>query len=155
MTYSQDERLKDARLRSNKNLKPIKKGEVRNPKGKPRIPDEIKAIRQMSKYILDAKIDEYLDKSIEELEKILKDKSLKTLDHFIGQIVLAGITKGDPVRFDTLLNRRLGKVKERIEMLRPEPLVIHRSNGDQLELTSQLKSETLHIDQNQDDYYDD
>jgi len=137
------------------NLKPAQKGEVRNPKGRLPDPPEVKMIKKMSKKILNAKIDEYLDKTVEELQSILDDKTAKTLDHFIGRIVMQGIVKGDPTRFDTLINRRIGKVKDRIEVARPKPTIIKRPNGEEIELGSELKEEIKDTSIDDDEDYDD
>ena len=108
----------------------FKKGENNNPKGRPRIPDEILFARSLNKSFVEVKITELLRKSVKELEQLLKDKDKESIDHFIGRIILIGIVKGDPTRLNFLFDRVIGRVTEKIDVKVPKPFLIESLDGD-------------------------
>ena len=120
---------------NHKQLKKIKKGQVLNPSGRPKIPADLKEIRKKySKEVIQGLLAQCLDKPVEELEAILKDKKNKVVDHLVGRVALMGIVKGDPVRFNFILDRMIGKVTEQKEFKMAKPFVIEGANGERIEL---------------------
>lgn len=116
-------------------LKKIKKGQVLNPSGRPKIPKDLKEIRKKySKEVIQGLLAQCLDKGVDELEAILKDKTNKVVDHLVGRVALMGIVKGDPVRFNFILDRLIGKVTEQKEITLSKPFIIEGQNGERIEL---------------------
>lgn len=54
--------------------------------------------------------------SIEELRAIAKDESQSALKVMIASVAVKTISRGDMNALDTLLNRLVGKVKDRVEV---------------------------------------
>lgn len=114
-------------------LKKWKKGQSGNPSGRAKMPEDLREIRKKySKQIIQGLLAQCLDKSVEELESILKDKNNKVVDHLVGRVALLGIVKGDPVRFNFILDRLIGKVKEEKEINLLKPFVIEGSDGEKI-----------------------
>ena len=108
----------------------FKKGQVTNPRGRPKVPDETKLMRSLSRDFVECKITSMRQKSITELEEILKDKDNQSIDHFIGRIILMGVVKGDPVRLNFLFDRVIGKVTDIRELKTVAPFLIESHSGD-------------------------
>lgn len=114
-------------------LKKWKKGQSGNPAGRAKMPEDLREIRKKySKQIIQGLLAQCLDKSVKELESILKDKNNKVVDHLVGRVALLGIVKGDPVRFNFILDRLIGKVKEEKEINLLKPFVIEGSDGEKI-----------------------
>lgn len=123
-------------------LTQIKKGQVLNPNGRPRLPEELKKIRRKySKDKIQAMIAQCLDKKVTDLEKILKNKDNKIIDHLIGRVVLKGIVYGDHQRFNFILDRMIGKVTETKEIKTAEPFIVTRSDGTTIEMGSRERED--------------
>jgi len=111
-------------------LKKWKKGQSGNPSGRTKLTEDIKlARRKYTKEVIQGLLAQCLDKPVEELEKILKDKNNKVVDHLVGRIALLGIVKGDPLRFNFILDRMIGKVTEEKEIKLVKPFVIESHDG--------------------------
>jgi len=78
--------------------------------GRPKMPEEIKELAKFSRTEISAAFAKFLSLNIHELEKILTDKSLTVIDHWVGRIALMGIKNGDPIRLQWLLTVVFGKV---------------------------------------------
>ena len=104
---------KQARL---KNLRPpFPKGVSGNPKGRP--PDALgKQMRQLTASDFAEIADLIVKGNLAQLQRIGKDPSSSALKVLISAIVIKAIQKGDMGALDTLLNRLVGKVKEKIEI---------------------------------------
>ncbi len=61
-------------------------------------------------------VNKYLFADLEKLENALADKSLPMLERLVGNIILKGAKRGDVVRAEWVLNRTLGKVRDRLQV---------------------------------------
>lgn len=98
--------------------RPIKKGEVLNPKGRPPIPEKYKHIRKL--YALDVQmfIFKYLNMPVEELEKLNGRKDIPMIELFIISMIQKGIKEGDTMAWKTLMDYTIGML--------PRPMVIKK-----------------------------
>jgi len=99
----------------NKNLKPFKPGESGNPRGRPRIRDNLKEVKLLSKTEMRRLIQKIVDMTPEELEVISKDKTVPALEMMLASVAYEAIRKGDQAKINFLLERTIGKVAERHE----------------------------------------
>jgi len=112
-------------------LKKFKKGHPGNPKGRPKIPDDLKRIRKKySKEVIQGMIAKCLDISVSKLEDILKNKENKIIDHLIGRVVLMGIVHGDHTRLNFILDRLIGKVTDKLEFEGKEEIIFRARIGE-------------------------
>lgn len=93
----------------------FQKGVVTNPKGRPRIPEDLKDAGRLTKPELERLMNKMLSMQPGELTKQLKSGELTCKEMLIGTIISKGIIHGDQHRLDFILNRLIGKVKEQVE----------------------------------------
>lgn len=95
----------------------IKKGEVRNPRGAGahkhgRVGCLVKKLTAQEVIHLGTLI---LQGDEKELSKIKKDSSASVLKKFIASCILKGLANGDTYVLDSLLNRFIGPVKQKVD----------------------------------------
>lgn len=97
------------------NLKPIKKGEVRNPEGGRAHSPETKMMKLLTQKSMVRIINLIAQGDVAALRKMAKDESNTALEMMFASVVIKIISKGDMDALDKLLNRMVGKVKDRVE----------------------------------------
>jgi hypothetical protein len=122
---------------ANKNAVPPprrwQKGQSGNPSGKPKNVFTAEELRK--------KIAKVLALTKEELAKVLQDKDSKALELVLASVVARAIKDGDIGKMEYLFMRTLGKVKDTMEITRPEPVIIQRLDGAEVRLETKLKKE--------------
>lgn len=100
------------------NLRPIKKGEVRNPKGRPRksinstlVDLEARGIKKTNKEDILETYLRVMNMTMDELGSEVKDSNQTVLFRIVGKAVLSG--KGFDI-IEKMLDRSIGKVKQDI-----------------------------------------
>lgn len=76
--------------------------------GRPRTPEDIKALSAYTREQVAAAMARFLGLSLEQLEVILKDKSLTLIEHWVANIAKVGIKNGDALRLEYLLTKIFG-----------------------------------------------
>lgn len=92
-----------------RNFAPGKSG---NPKGRPRLPVDIKGARELNRLELERMLNAYAFKSLAQIKQATKDSSLPIFEGIIAQILLKAHQGGDIWRADFVLNRLIGRVRE-------------------------------------------
>lgn len=108
----------DARARSNANLKPIKKGEVRNPHGR-RAHKNFKlthTIRNLTVQQVAEIAIAVVSNNLDAMREIRADPNSSVLKVWIASVAIKGISKGDMSSLNMLLDRIVGKPKEFIQL---------------------------------------
>ena len=95
--------------------RPIEKGQVLNPNGRPILTPALREVTALTKQMVAESVSDLWGLSIDELHEITK----KTSGVTVGKMVMARILyqaalKGDQARMDAILNRAIGKPKEEI-----------------------------------------
>lgn len=95
----------------------FKKGVVTNPNGRPRLPDDVKAARALTRNDLDRYLTKFLSMSKDELKQAQSNPNANMLELLIGSVVTHAVNKGDQSRLGFLLERlsSIGKVREQVE----------------------------------------
>ena len=108
-------------------------GVVTNPNGRPRLPEDIKTIRELTQAEFTRVSNKYLQMSSEEIEAIVKEPSTPMLELMVASIISKAVIYGDQNRLNLLLDRLIGKV----------PIPVARSADPQiLEKLKDLESKT-------------
>lgn len=108
--------------------KDIQPGEVLNPNGRPKIPDDIKEARSLNKFEVERTITKYLYCSPKELEAYAneakrKDTDLRAIDMLIISIITTAVNRSDYKRFNFLLDRVIGRVPQKLEATIENPIL--------------------------------
>lgn len=95
----------------------IQPGEVRNPNGRPKVPEYLKKAKKMNKVLLDKYLNKYINMNMTGLRRALEDSKKVTsevsaMEVMIIRVVMEAVRKGDHKILDFVLNRTVGKVKE-------------------------------------------
>lgn len=96
--------------KSRLNLRPVKKGEVRNPGGKNKIPEDLKKPLLLTKIQVLERLVKYLQMDVTSLAQILQDKSATVMDVWIARVCYLGIKEGDYKRLEFMFDRIIGKI---------------------------------------------
>lgn len=90
-------------------------GQSGNPAGRVKLPPEIKEARKYNKLEVERILSDYMDKSPAEIDLALNRQDLPAIEIIVAKIVHQAMKRGDQFRFDFLLNRLIGKVKDQVE----------------------------------------
>ena len=124
--------------------KDFQPGETGNPNGRPKLPDDIKALRKMNKIEVERILNEFVFMTPEELQAKMHDKSTPTMELAVGKILAEAIKKGDQVRLGWVLDRLIGPVKQKVSVDGGEdnsPIAVAVGKIDWEERAKQLKGE--------------
>jgi hypothetical protein len=114
-------------MANNGNLIPVKKGEVRNPYGRPRkYVSELRAQGYKVSEVNDA-IQVLMSMTIEELKDVYMNPQATVLEKTIAGAIRKSIEKGSLYSIETLLTRVYGKPKEQMDL--------NASGGFKIEVT--------------------
>lgn len=82
--------------------------------GRPKLSDPKLAdfSRNLTKTAIIAMLSQMLDAGEDELELVLKDRSVPAIKKAIAAVIMQCIKNGDYMRLEMLLNRTIGKVKD-------------------------------------------
>ena len=92
-----------------RNFKP---GVVTNPKGREKMPEELKDARRQNKIEFDTQLHTLLKLPFYELKEVVKDSSCQSLKLLAATVLVKAITAGDHMRMGFLLDRAFGKVPD-------------------------------------------
>lgn len=87
----------------------VKKGQVLNPNGRPKKPKEVKAMQKLRQNEFERLIHKFFYMTAEEVQQQIKKPHTPMIEIFIGQIMILGVKKGDPIRLEYLAQRIFGK----------------------------------------------
>ena len=112
----------------------FKKGVSGNPNGRPPVAIELKYGKFFTVDELKRHITNHFRMPYEELLVRMQDTSLPAVEHILMATIASAIEKGDISKAEYLFMRILGRVTEKLELSHPEPVAIHRANGDIIDL---------------------
>ena len=107
---SKKENKNDKRL---KNLVPIQKGQVLNPTGRPKLPEEIRAMKEASTEQL---ISSYHKFAFTELKEINSNPPVNLIEQGVRQTMMNFANSGEVDHISKLWDRVLGKPMESIDL---------------------------------------
>jgi hypothetical protein len=110
VTSKKDNNKDDKRL---KNLVPIKKGEVRNPTGRPKLPEEIRAMKEAS---IEQLISSYHKFAFTNLKKLNSNPPVNLIEQGVRQTLSNFANSGEVDHISKIWDRVLGKPLESIDV---------------------------------------
>ena len=134
---SKKENNKDKRL---KNLVPIKKGEVRNPTGRPKLPEEVRAMKEAS---IEQLIVSYHKFAFTDLKELSSNPPINLIEQGVRQTIANFANSGEVDHIARLWDRVLGKPMESIDVTsKGESITQEKLNPDERRmLIDKLRSE--------------
>jgi len=94
----------------------FKKGQSGNPRGRPKVPVELKRARRLTQIEFEKSVNKFLFGDKKHLNKVLNDPASTTFDLLIGQMIVMAIKQGDYQRLNFLMDRIIGKAKETVRV---------------------------------------
>lgn len=103
-------------MANNENLKPIQKGETRNPNGRPR--KYVSLLREQGYKLSEVNdtIQVLISMTIDELKEVYTNPKATILEKTIASAIRKSIEKGSLYSIETLLTRVYGKPKEQVDL---------------------------------------
>lgn len=92
------------------------KGQSGNPDGRPTLPPEVKAARQMNGPMFELLINKYMGLPVDQLQVIAKDQSTPAIDLVVIKLLVMSIQHGDINRLKLLLEYTIGKVPDKLNV---------------------------------------
>lgn len=111
-----------------------------NPNGRPPVPADIRAARDLNRVEFDALTNTLLRLNTNELDELLDDKTTPALTIMIARIVRSAMWSSDPKRLIFLMNRMIGRPQLEQD---PKDILVTRKGPEDLsdeELDKQLKA---------------
>lgn len=113
------------------------KGVSGNLKGRPKVPEDIKKLRNLSHKEISEIGAIVVRGNREALLAVKDDPNSTVLQSWIASVAYYGIKEGNAQSLNALLDRLVGKVKEQIDItIAPRLTVIKRANGEDIVLGS-------------------
>ena len=117
----------------------FKPGVSGNKGGRPKLPPELKAFKEISSEEVKRLFAKYARASKEELKEALQAENTPCIELVIASGLARAIKDGDYSKLNFILDRTIGKVAEKTSIDLPEPLIIKRRNGDEVYLAAEKK----------------
>lgn len=95
--------------------KPFEEGNPGGP-GRPSLPEDVKKARALTKAAFTSLLNEFVTKTEPDLEEIVKSDQAPILNKIAAALMLKTVATADPLRFDVLMNRMIGKVKDEADL---------------------------------------
>ena len=83
--------------------------------GRPKSTPEQRALRQLTKTQFEKLCNKFVHMNRDEIVVSLQSPETTALELMVGKVIHEAIVRGDTVRFNFILERLIGKVKEQIE----------------------------------------
>jgi hypothetical protein len=103
---------------------PFKKGVSGNPNGRPTITPEVKALRKITNQSLEEIGDLILSGDRPKLQEIASSNTEPAIRVAYAKATLNAMVKGDLSTLEIILNRVVGKVREKLDLSSPEGAII-------------------------------
>lgn len=120
----------------------FKKGVVNNPNGRPKVPADLKAARNEYQADLESLIFKHQCSSLQDLKTKFQDPKTSVKELMIIKLMIKALELADHQRFDFLLNRTIGKVKEQIDhTVTTKPSILVKTDGTEIHFVNEKKDD--------------
>ncbi len=117
------------------------KGKSGNPGGRPALPDDVKAAKQMDRVAFARELHRVLHMTPQELHDSLGGPGSNMMHEIVASVMIKAVEDGDGGRLEMLLRRYIGPVETEITISAPKRTIIRRHDGTSEELTNSLHEE--------------
>jgi hypothetical protein len=101
----------------NKNLRPAKKGEIRNPKGRPPLSPIQKALRELTVETYRTVIELVVSGNMAELQRMIDDPKISVLQIGVAKAFMKAMKAGDYQTIERIAERIVGKIPDQINLV--------------------------------------
>ena len=108
-------------------------GQSGNPNGRPKLPGDIKEARKLNAIEFERIANKFLFLSREEIKAIVNDPDTTMIENLIASIYVRGVTEGSYQHLDFILNRLIGKVKDKVEV-ESKPFIVRLLDGSEIHM---------------------
>lgn len=108
----------------------IKPGEVRNPHGRPKLPEHVKKAKRLNKGRFIEILNEHIMSTAPQLKSKIDDPSTPALELCVIKILFEAIKGGDHKRFEFILDRLIGKVPISVDDKSEIKIIIDADDAD-------------------------
>jgi len=115
-----------------------KKGVSANPGGRPRVKGDLAKITDLTNVELKKLITKYFRMDKNAVKEVGESTTLPMIDVAIARTIFRASQSGDFHKLLPLIERVCGKVKDVMEVIQPEPVIIQRSDGTEIELGTRI-----------------
>lgn len=120
----------------------FKKGQSGNPNGRPPVPEDVKEARKLGKNEFTRIMNRCLFMTLAEFDEELRRPDITMFEKSCMQMV-AHASAGCERRFEMILNRFLGRPRDKMELTLPQPFVIKTLDGSKaMELGAKVREES-------------
>lgn len=119
----------------------FKPGQVGNPGGRPKLPEDIKEARKLNQNEVSRIINKYMNMEISAIKEDMNKPGTKALEAMIGKIISEAHKFGDYSRVNFLFDRMIGKVTEKMEIKVPKPTMVKLLDGPAIMLDHEKEEE--------------
>jgi hypothetical protein len=123
-------------------LKPWQPGQSGNPKGRPKQDPDLISAKKLSRENVERAISKYMRWSYKDIKEMIASKSGTALELMIARIIEKTLSGGDHAPLNFLLDRLIGKVKDKVEVTKTEPVILKMSDGENIYMNSHTKLES-------------
>lgn len=97
--------------------KPFQKGQSGNPAGRPKLPEEVKKMRAVATEDVVRILHKYAGFTREQIKAAVSDAATPVMELMVASIMSKAIQDGDANRWNILMDRTVGKVPNKIDLL--------------------------------------
>lgn len=121
----------------------FKPGQSGNPNGRPPMPKEINRFKKLTIEELEELGSVLMRSTKAEIDDILKDPAESQIRVIVAKALMLAASEGNFNMLDSILNRVIGRPKEKIDLTVTKPSILIKKDGTEVIFTNQPVTEVI------------